>query len=192
MKTKLYGLLTLLGAFILLSSSCCKPKEVKELTEYDRVWIPYQVGDSLAFYHGDTLKAKARVRGLITDGTTTNKGTETCPNAYRTEVLTVNLTIVKDDLYENYPSNFIILYRNDQLNYSSHGVNDEENPLADQPRIDTTIDGEIYNDVVVIYNPGAKTHYLKHGVGLLACTISKSITGQPSTRLGPLKVIKIN
>tara|TARA_B100000809_G_C15068326_1_gene505035 strand:+ start:936 stop:1487 length:552 start_codon:yes stop_codon:yes gene_type:complete len=164
-KTKLLSLLVLLGAYFLLSSACCNRKDtVKYLTEGEKSWLPYQVGDTLFYYEGDTLVATSVVNDVTVEEGGANKYFDKCSKE-TSEIKKVSFPRHPIDSLK-IPYRITVGYDTDTLFFvvgNSGGLNSDKVSSME-------IDGIGYKDVTVItelYTDKVFQYVAKPSYGLL-------------------------
>jgi len=153
-------------------SMCCRPDNtVKYLTDEDKTWLPYEVGDSLLFYRNDTLVETLVVKDIQKSFDGVNKYLDGC-NINNTETKHIKLSEYQnlDYLFQG----LIIGYSNDTLNLGecSNSVcnNNSWIKIDKIKKADITIKNFSYKDVTIVskYHPRfPRLFYIKENVGLI-------------------------
>ncbi len=159
-----------------LLSSCCKPEQtIKYLTEEDKYWLPYQVGDSLLFYEKEILISKTTIIH-VGKGEIYNRSIEGCgwENSQ-----TKNAQLKKITEFDNPLSLLIIGYNEENLCFGTYENTESSSSTSGLLKIDNSltteieIDNTVYSDVKILQqNKGLiqRKFYLKKGIGLLKFT----------------------
>ena len=136
--------------------SCCKSNDTfKPLLESDKGWLPYNVGDSLLFYRGDSLVYTTTIINSDS-GTRTNKPIEGCSlPVEKSETYQIFLDSIKNISY--FPLLINIGYTLDKLAFADY---DERNggispvsgfiPINSAPSTSIEINKVNYENVKVL------------------------------------------